>query len=119
MRREDMENRNLTIDREGHVAVVTLNRPERHNALSRELMLELEAAVLDFREDVETRVVIFTGAGKHFCAGMDLKDPEQARSAILPILAKQRRFHLGPRLIRALREMNQINTAATNGGASG
>jgi enoyl-CoA hydratase/carnithine racemase len=114
-----MTYRNLLIEQEGPVAIVSLNRASRHNALSLELMRELETAALSFRDDVDTRVVIITGTGKHFSAGMDLKDPEQTHSIGLPVLAKQRRFHLGPRLIRALREMNQITIAAVNGSAMG
>lgn len=111
--------RYLTIEREGHIGVVTLNRPEHSNALSLQMMREIEDAALGFRDDIETRVVIFTGAGRHFCAGVDLKDPEQAASTTGPLLQKQRLFHLGPRMIRALREMDQVTIAAINGVAVG
>ncbi len=114
-----MEYKNLQIRRDGHIAVVTLNRPEAGNALSLELMRELEGAALAFREDTETRVVIFTGAGRHFSVGVDLKDPEQALARSKPLVAQQRLFHLGPRLIRALREINQVTIAAINGAAMG
>lgn len=110
---------NLKIEREGHVAVVALDRPERGNALSVQMMRELESAALGFREDFETRVVVLTGAGRDFSVGMDLKDPEQAASIAAPMLERQRRFHLGPRLIRALRGMDQITIAAVNGAAMG
>lgn len=110
---------NLAVEREGRVAVVTLNRPGRGNALSVEMMRELEDAALSFREDVDTRAVVFTGAGRHFSVGLDLKDPEQATSATAPMLERQRRFHLGPRLVRALREMDQVTIAAVNGTAVG
>ncbi|MDI7252786.1 enoyl-CoA hydratase/isomerase family protein [Candidatus Solincola sp.] len=111
--------RNLVVERKGHLAVVTLNRPERGNALSVEMMRELEDAALSFREDTETRVVIFTGAGKHFCVGIDLRDPEHVESVSAPLLARQRLFHLGPRMIRALRGMDQVTIAAINGAAMG
>jgi enoyl-CoA hydratase/carnithine racemase len=114
-----MEYRNLTVRREGHVALVTLDRPERGNALNDELLRELEAAAVSFRGDLETRVVVFTGAGKHFSVGMDLKDPEQAAALGAPLLEKQRRFRQGPRTILALREMDQVTVAALNGVAAG
>ena len=110
---------NLVVEKDGRVAVVVLNRPERWNALSVEMMRELEAAALSFREDVETRVVVFAGEGRHFCVGIDLKDPEQAASTAAPMLERQRRFHLGPRIIRALRGMDQVTIAAVNGTATG
>ncbi|GAB4335004.1 MAG: enoyl-CoA hydratase/isomerase family protein [Candidatus Abyssubacteria bacterium] len=108
----------LTVERRGHIAIVTLNRPERLNALSTALMREIEKLTEEFQDDLQTRVVIFTGAGKHFSAGRDLADPETK----LPeesLLARQRQYHLGPRLIRKLTEMNQITIAAINGGALG
>lgn len=114
-----MEYKNLVVQREGPVAVVTLNRPDSGNALSLDLMRELEKAALAFREDTETRVVIITGAGRHFSVGVDLKDPEQALVRTSPLIARQRLFHLGPRMIRALREMDQVTIAAINGAAMG
>ena len=81
-----MEYKNLTVQREGHVAVVTLNRPESNNTLSVQLMRELEDMALGFREDVETRVVVLTGAGRHFCLGADLKDPEHVAAMSMPLL---------------------------------
>lgn len=114
-----MDYRHLAITREEHVAVVTLNRPREHNALSMELIRELEAAAIAFHDDAETRVVIFTGAGRHFSVGLDIKDPEQAHASAWPLLKRRRHFEMGPRLIRALREMNQITIAAVNGAAMG
>ncbi|WP_287155781.1 enoyl-CoA hydratase/isomerase family protein [Candidatus Solincola tengchongensis] len=114
-----MEYRNLKLESKGRVAVLTLNRPERGNALSVEMMRELEDAALSFREDTETRVVVFTGAGKHFCVGIDLRDPAHVESLSSPLLARRRLFDLGPRMIRALREMDQVTLAALNGAAMG
>jgi len=57
----------------GHVLVVTLNRPEARNALSPELMDELSAALRAADADPNARAIVLTGAGKVFCAGMDLK----------------------------------------------
>lgn len=114
-----LDYRNLRVERRGHVAVVTFNRPEHGNALSVEMMRELEDVALSFRTDTETRVVVFTGAGKHFCVGIDLRDPEHVESMSAPLLLRQRLFHLGPRLIRALRGMDQVTIAAVNGAAMG
>jgi enoyl-CoA hydratase len=55
-------------------AVLTLNRPERLNALSRELRAELAAAIDQLAADESVRVLILTGAGRAFCAGLDLKE---------------------------------------------
>jgi len=57
----------------GHVLVVTVNRPEARNALNPELMDELAAVLRSADADPDVRAVVLTGAGKVFCAGMDLK----------------------------------------------
>ena len=64
----------LTYEKKGRIAYLTLNRPESRNALSYELMGELEKAWVDFRDDDDLWVAILTGAGKAFCAGLDLKE---------------------------------------------
>jgi len=55
-------------------AIVTLNRPDRRNAISRELIAAGMAAFQKARDDAAVRAVILTGAGKAFCAGMDLAE---------------------------------------------
>jgi len=62
----------LTLEGEGELATITLNRPEKRNAISTEMIDELLAA-LDEIETRPARVVILTGAGKAFCSGMDLE----------------------------------------------
>lgn len=64
----------LLLDKEGAVATVTLNRPEAMNAFSTELRLALGRAFRELQADPEIRVAIVTGAGRAFCAGMDLKE---------------------------------------------
>ncbi|MBB2497433.1 enoyl-CoA hydratase-related protein [Aquipseudomonas ullengensis] len=61
--------------REGNVEVITLNRPERRNALSQELMEALSVALADAELSDEVRVIVLTATGDQaFCSGMDLKD---------------------------------------------
>jgi enoyl-CoA hydratase len=64
----------VKLEKENGIATVTLNRPEALNALSRELRMAMAATFRDLQADEETRVVILTGAGRAFCAGMDLKE---------------------------------------------
>jgi enoyl-CoA hydratase len=59
--------------REG-VAIITLNRPQVLNAMNKQLWLDVEQALADAREDDSVRVLIFTGAGRAFSTGADLKD---------------------------------------------
>ncbi len=111
-----MEYENLIVENiEEHIALVTLNRPKSLNALNNPLMTDIERVTEEFHNDLETRVVIFTGAGKIFCAGADLKNNRPPPT----LLGKQRFFEIGPRMIRKLYEMEQITIAAINGGAYG
>jgi enoyl-CoA hydratase len=64
----------LLVEKRAAVATVTLNRPEAMNALSAELRLALGQAFRDLQADPDVRVAIVTGAGRAFCAGMDLKE---------------------------------------------
>jgi enoyl-CoA hydratase/carnithine racemase len=61
-------------ERHGQILVVRMNRPERLNALNHELRSELAATWTAFRHDNELEVAIFTGAGRAFCAGEDMKE---------------------------------------------
>jgi enoyl-CoA hydratase len=62
----------LLTERDGHVLVVTMNRPERKNALSASMMEGLSAAWDEVNANPDIRVAVLTGAGGCFCAGMDL-----------------------------------------------
>jgi enoyl-CoA hydratase/carnithine racemase len=107
----------LKLERHGHVTVVALNRPHRANAVNYDLLAEIEHCALAFREDAETRVVIFTGAGRHFCSGADLKDfPRELEQ---PMILRRRRFRIGERALHAVLGIDQITIAAWNGGAIG
>lgn len=64
----------LLIERTGAVAVVTLNRPDAMNALSRGLRAALDEAIQTIAKDDDVSVVVLTGAGRAFTAGLDLKE---------------------------------------------
>jgi len=115
-----MKFNHLSVERENHVATVVFNRPEKMNALNIDLMCEIIAMTETLQEDTDTRVVIFTGAGKCFSAGLDLGDPEFVQRFQDESTLKKRRFlKIGPRLIKALYDMDQITIAAINGAATG
>jgi enoyl-CoA hydratase len=86
----------VLVDVADHVATVTLNRPERRNALSGELITALRDALADLEADSEARVIILTGADPAFCAGLDLTELGQpgsplrrvAGGPVVPVLAK-------------------------------
>ena len=61
-------------ERHGQVMVIRMNRPERLNALGRDLLMALGEAWREFRDDDGLDVAIFTGTGRGFCAGEDMKE---------------------------------------------
>src|SRR5208283_4274836 len=67
-----MSYQSISFETEGHIAIVTLNRPQRRNALSLELMTELIASLSEIGRDRSLRTVILAAAGKVFCSGHDL-----------------------------------------------
>ena len=65
---------NIIYEKRGHVAYITLNRPERLNAISPPMQAELWDALIDFKRDPDAWAVVLNGAGdRAFCAGADLK----------------------------------------------
>jgi len=64
----------VRLDFEGPVAIVTLNRPDQRNAMNAALIGRMIETLEALREDERCRVVVITGAGPAFCAGMDLKE---------------------------------------------
>lgn len=72
----------VLVERDGPVAVVTLNRPDALNALSRALRAEIVKTFQVLSEDESVRVAILTGAGRAFTAGVDLKEAGQSGFAL-------------------------------------
>lgn len=64
----------VLVNKEGGIATVTLNRPEKLNALNRDLRSNFCRVMQELRDDPEAQVVIITGAGRAFCAGLDLRE---------------------------------------------
>ena len=64
----------LLAQRDGPVLVLTLNRPERLNAISGPMLAALSRLLVDANHDPEVRAVILTGTGRGFCSGLDLVD---------------------------------------------
>ncbi len=69
---------NLTLEIADEVATITLNRPEKLNALSRALQLEMLEACEQLKNDDGVRAIVWTGAGRGFCSGADLTGPRPA-----------------------------------------
>jgi len=107
--------------RDDGIAIITLNRPERLNAFTRTMIDEWYAALQDAHLDPDVRVVIVTGAGRAFCAGVDLSagipglmDPQRT-------LVENRNFlrDTVQRIPRLVAQMDKPYIAAVNGPAMG
>ena len=107
---------NVEVRKDGHIAVVHFNRPEKANALNHAHLADIENAALSFRDDAETRVVVFTGAGRHFSSGADL---DGGGPAAATLLERRRLARMGERATLAVYNMDQITIAAWNGAAMG
>ncbi len=73
-----MNYENILVEREGPIAIITLNRPKQLNALSSSLVKELSTAMEALDQDPEIRVIILTGGEKVFAAGADIKEMADA-----------------------------------------
>jgi enoyl-CoA hydratase len=103
------------------ITLVTLNRPERMNAMAFEVMIPLRDALVEVSRDNDTRVVVLTGAGHGFCSGADLTD-----SGRIPNIDGLTRASIGRRalellddVILAIRRIHQPVIGAINGPAIG
>lgn len=99
----------------GWVRWLTLNRPERHNALDRDTILALKAALLESGHDEETRVVVLTGAGTAFSSGADLRAARDTRAPAHEDVLEDG-FNA---TIRAIWHLPKPVIAAVNGTAAG
>ncbi len=103
------------------VTVITLNRPDRLNAMNHELVHDLHAALDDLRTDRSTRVVVLTGAGRGFCSGLDLSGTFRVpgTEGLGRVQAGMASQQLIASLVPKLRSLRQPVIAAVNGPAAG
>jgi enoyl-CoA hydratase len=107
----------LELDRPRHgVVVVRLNRPERLNAINEVMQTELGQALGDLAADRSVHAVVLTGAGRGFCAGIDMRDfGPNVPEATAPALDRLRFQEAMAALAEAVRQLPQPVIAAVNG----
>ena len=110
--------RHLRSEFSGRIATVTLDRPERRNAFSAELMREMIACAQELGARSDLDAVIVAGTGGTFSAGADLKDPSRWAGGA-PLLEQREIAGLGFRMARTWEELPQITIAAIEGYAIG
>lgn len=111
----------LTRPRED-VAVVTLNRPDRMNSMSFDVMVPLRDALRELGDDNSVRAIVLTGAGRGFCSGAD-QSGEKGRmpntDGLTPVTVALRAMELLDDVVLTLRRLHQPVIAAVNGAAIG
>lgn len=108
----------LIVEKKDGIATVTLNRPERLNALSAELMTELGRALDEIDADAAMRCLLLTGAGRGFCSGADLASGDLNNDGGMPDLGKALHDKYHP-VIRKLAAYRMPVVCAVNGPAAG
>jgi enoyl-CoA hydratase len=106
--------KNLTVERDGQIAVLTINRPGALNAINTETMSEIGHAILELGNDDDVRSVIVTGAGKAFVAGADIAELQHADG-----MKAKEVSALGQRTFSIVENIAKPVIAAVNGWALG
>ena len=111
----------VKLEREGPVLRLWLNRPEQRNALSAEMVREIQATFEAIRDDADVRVVVIRGAGGNFCAGGDIKNMQAAGTPPAPgatdeLKAGNRRYGA---MLLTIDEARQAVIAVVEGAAMG
>lgn len=110
-----MADRYIKVEEKGPVAVVSLTRPEKKNALSIEMLKGLKQIADDLALRTDIRAVVLTGGQDFFTAGMDLSDPAFSGAFAAPLCEKQNLMLVAPRTCKALEAMPQFTIAAIEG----
>ena len=109
----------LLVETKGRVAVITLNRPERLNAISSAMLGELSQKVVEANKDPDNRCIVITGTGKGFCAGLDLIDVGQGGIGGGGSNRPRQLFDLRDAPINVMWNVDTPIVCAVNGAAAG
>jgi enoyl-CoA hydratase/carnithine racemase len=112
-----MDYETIMLEREGALLTMRLNRPEKRNAINRRMHAEIQDVCHNLRDDMETRVVIFAGAGKGFSAGADMSEWTDSGSS--NELEVRHLNGVGSRTSADIEHLGQVTVAAVHGFAVG
>jgi len=110
-----MDSKDILVEKDGYVAILTLNRPDHLNALTLSMQDELLAALKEVDSDPKVRVIIVTGAGRAFCAGIDMSSGATAAEDTV----QQDLLEEKTSTVKFLFSLNKPVIAAYNGAAVG
>ena len=109
----------VTLNVADHIATITLNRPEKRNALSQAMLAELERLADSLRGAGDVRAVVLRGEGTDFSVGADIGEMEGRMAAPAPLAEARRAAQLGARVMRAVQGIDQPTICALKGVATG
>jgi len=114
-----MESNDLILEKDGQVAILTLNRPEKMNAISAEMRASLPRTLEEVQEDDNLRALIITGAGRGFCSGADVAVQAARAAGLQADTSRKSILQLVGSLILGFEKINKPVIAAVNGIAAG
>jgi enoyl-CoA hydratase/carnithine racemase len=108
----------IRLSRDGAIATLTIHRPERRNAITNEMMEEIERTARSFALDEKTRAIIIRAEGNDFSVGADLSQP-RFQGDPQSMLMRRRGLEIGGLMMRALQEIHQPTICAIKGVSTG
>lgn len=117
-----MQFQTITLKKQDGIATITLNRPERLNAMNEQMCQDLVDALQDVAADDSARVLVLTGAGRAFCAGADLTtgpDREKVLDETSPETIRRELRRVPQETVRRLQRLEKPTIAMVNGPAVG
>jgi enoyl-CoA hydratase/carnithine racemase len=109
----------VTLETRDRIAIITLARPERRNALTQAMLAELERIADSLRGAGGVRAVVLRGEGSDFSVGADIGEMEARMAAPAPLAEARRGAQLGARVMRAVMGIDQPTVCALHGVATG
>ncbi|HVZ01339.1 MAG TPA: enoyl-CoA hydratase-related protein [Dongiaceae bacterium] len=115
-----MAQTSIILERSGAIWRLTLNRPDKLNSFTRDMLTEIGDALTEIEADAEARALVITGAGRAFCAGQDLREAEAVEDGDAVRAVIERHYNPTIRLLRSLHipVMAAVNGVAAGAGAS-
>lgn len=113
-----MSEKFIRLQRDGAIATLTIDRPERRNAITNEMMEEIERVARSFSQDEQTRAIIIRAEGNDFSVGADLSQP-RFQGDPQSMLMRRRGLEQGGLMMRALQEIHQPTICAIKGVSTG
>jgi isohexenylglutaconyl-CoA hydratase len=107
----------LLVHRDGPVVRAVLNRPARRNAMDEALVARFDILLAELRQDQAARVLVISGAGGHFCAGLDLTEVAEPADPAAKLARQQERNRRTGARFQAMSDLPQVVIAAVEGSA--